>query len=170
MAASLALFPATGQRANAAAPPFATHFRGQPAPEVPASDADGTRIDIARLRGRVVIINMWATWCTPCRVEMPGLERLAAAFPQDVVVLAISNDQQGWPAIRQFLGNRFPHLRPALIDRADAAERMGILGLPYTIVIDRNGREAARLPRATEWDKGDGANLVASLVARKRSR
>lgn len=155
-----------GSVANAA-PPFVTHFRGQPAPEVDASDAQGTPIEIARLRGRVVVINMWATWCGPCRAEMPSLERLAAAYPSDVVVLAISSDEQGWPAIRQFFGNRFPHIRPALVNRADAAARLGILGLPYTFVIDRNGKEAARLPRATEWNKGSARLLVAALVQQK---
>lgn len=168
---AFAMFLASAHGAGAAAPsPFSTHFRGQAAPEVPANDADGRPVDITRLRGHVVILNMWATWCAPCRAEMPSLERLAAAYPADVVVLAISNDEQGWPAIRQFWGSSFPHLRPALVNRADAAERLGILGLPYTIVIDRNGREAARLPMATEWDKGEGRNLVTALIARRKTR
>lgn len=168
LTASFLLAAALHSTAVSASSPLVTHFRGRPAPEVAASDDQGAQIELARLRGRVVIINMWATWCGPCRAEMPSLERLAAAYPKDVVVLAISNDEQGWPAIRQFFGNRFPHIRPALVNRADAAERLGILGLPYTIVVDREGKEAARLPRATEWDKGSGRQLVATLVGQKR--
>ncbi|MGE5721526.1 MAG: TlpA family protein disulfide reductase [Sphingomonadales bacterium] len=147
-----------------------TRLRGQAAPEVSATDSKGAPVQIGRLRGRVVIINLWATWCAPCRVEMPSLERLAAAYPRDVVVLAVSTDQQGWPAVRRFWGDRFPHLRPAFADHADAAERLGVLGLPYTIVIDRDGKEAARLPRAAEWDKGDTRKIVDALIARRRTR
>lgn len=167
--AAAILLPAAAQAAESRpSSPFINHFRGHRAPEVAASDAEGNRVSIASLRGRVVIVNMWATWCPPCRAEMPSLERLAASYSQDVVVLAVSNDEQGWPVIREFFGNRFPHLHPLLVDRANVAEHLGILGLPFTIIIDRNGNEAGRLPRATEWDKGEAKLLIANLVAQRK--
>jgi len=160
----LALVPA-GARAQEAALPLAiTHFQGKPVPPFTVSDRAGKPVRLSDLRGPVVIVNMWATWCPPCRAEMPTLEKLAARYPKDLVVLAISNDEGGWRAIDQFWKNRFPHLRVALAPGPDLAPKLGALGLPYTLIVDRDGREIARVPQGAQWDQGELAALVARSV------
>lgn len=100
---------------------------------------------------------------------MPSLERLAARYPKDLVVLAVSNDQQGWPAIDRFARDQFPHLHLALAAGPDTARQLGVLGLPLSVIVDRDGREIARLPRAAEWDSGALASLVAQNIARDKA-
>lgn len=162
----LAGFPASIHAQQQAGPPVAiTRFAGKPVPAIAVSDRSGKAVHLADLRGRVVVVNMWATWCAPCRAEMPTLDRLAARYPKDLVVLAVSNDAGGWPAIDQFWKSQFPHLRVALASDQDAATKLGALGLPYSIIIDRNGREIARVPRGAAWDKGQLAALVSRSVS-----
>lgn len=161
----LGLLPA-GTSAQQARPPIAiTRFQGKAIPAVDALDRSGKPIRLPDLRGRIVIVNLWASWCVPCRAEMPTLERLAARYPKDLVVLAVSNDEGGWPAIDRFWKSQFPHLRVALASSPDLAPRLGALGLPYTLIVGRDGREIARVPRGAEWDRGELAALVARSVA-----
>jgi thiol-disulfide isomerase/thioredoxin len=148
-------------------PPAITAFQGKPVPALGVADRAGRPVTLAELKGRVVIVNMWATWCAPCRLEMPSLERLAARYPKDLVVLAVSNDQQGWPAIDRFVGDQFPHLRLALAAGPDTARQLGVLGLPYSLIVDRQGREIARVPRGAVWDSGGLAALVGRSLAHK---
>ena len=96
---------------------------------------------------------------------MPSLERLAARYPNDLTVLAISNDADGWPAIDRFWGQNFPHLRVALASEPHVIGRLGALGLPYSLIVDRDGHEIGRVPRAIEWDKPDIESLIARSVA-----
>ena len=136
-----------------------------PAPPIAARDRSGKAATLAGTAGKVVIINLWATWCGPCKAEMPSLERLAARHRGQVVVIAVANDDGGWPAIDRFWGRNFPHLRPVLASGPELGEALGVLGLPYTLVLGRDGREIARLPKAAEWDQGEPARLVAAAVA-----
>jgi thiol-disulfide isomerase/thioredoxin len=159
------LILATSPQASQAQPAAITAFQGKPVPAIGVTDRTGRPVTLAALKGRVVIVNMWASWCAPCRLEMPSLERLAARYPKDLVVLAVSNDQQGWPAIDRFAGGQFPHLRLALATGPDAARQLGVLGLPYSLIVDRDGREIARVPRAAAWDSGALAALVAQSLA-----
>ena len=146
-------------------PPIIKRFAGRPPPPIAAIYASGEPVDFASLRGKVVIVNLWATWCGPCRLEMPSLERLAALHPKDLAVVAVSNDEKGWPAVRQFWGPQLAHLRPALAAGPGLAEQLGVLGLPYTLVIDRRGLEVARVPKAAQWDTGDPRQLIEQAIA-----
>lgn len=160
--------PATTRAQDAAPyPPPITRVQGQPIAFFTVSDRAGKPVHLSDYRGRIVIVNLWATWCPPCRAEMPSLERLAARYPKDLVVLAVSNDTTGWPAIDRFWGDRFPHVRVALAPGPDLAGRLGALGLPYSLVVDRDGREIARFPRGGEWDQGPLAALVAQNISQK---
>ena len=100
-------------------------------------------------------------------MEMPSLERLAAQYPHDLSVLAISNDADGWPAIDRFWVGRFPHLHVALTSQPDLIARLGALGLPYSLIVDRDGHEIGRIPRAIEWDQGEMKAFIARSVASK---
>ena len=74
----------------------------------------------------------------------------------------------GWPAIDPFWRNRFPHLHLALAPGPELAPKLGALGLPYTLILDREGREIARVPHGGEWDRGELAALIARSIAQNR--
>lgn len=163
IAAQLAL-PVVAQAQAAAS--VITRFNGRAVPAISAQDRAGRPVRLSDLRGKVVIVNLWASWCGPCRAEMPSLERLAAQYPNDLVVLAISNDEHGWPAVDRFAEGRFLHLRMALAGGSDLPGRLGALGLPYSLIVDRQGHEIGRVLTGAEWDKGALAALVAKNLAR----
>ncbi len=161
----LAFLPAAALAQQAGPPIAITRFQGKVVPPVTVSDRSGKPIRLADLRGRIVIVNMWATWCGPCRAEMPTLESLAARYQKDLVVLAVSNDEGGWPDVDQFWKTQFPHLRVALPSNPDLAVRLGAIGLPYSLIVDREGREIARVPRGADWIHGELAALIARSVS-----
>jgi peroxiredoxin len=113
---------------------------GDPVPDLTVATLDGDTITSAQLRGKVVVLNFWATWCMPCRLEMPSLEKLHREHPGgDVVVLGLSTDVGSEKPIREFLAERdisYP------VGRATPAQRRdfgGIRGIPTTFVIGRAG-------------------------------
>ena len=121
------------------------------------TQADGAPLRIEALRGKIVLVNFWASWCGPCRKELPSLDRLAAARP-DLVVVAASVDADRRDGMSAFAG-RYPHLRLGFSDLA-AVRRYGALGMPYSVLRARDGRETARVPRALAWDGADGAAVL----------
>lgn len=119
--------------------------------QLPDISLDGGRRFLARSsRGKYVVVNFWASWCGPCRKELPSLDRLAA-HRKDLVVIAASVDVNRADAVSAFDG-RYPHLRLGFSSMA-AVARYGALGMPYSVVFDREGRELARIPRALDWDR-----------------
>lgn len=149
-------------------PPLIFGLAGRKAVGGLFANRQGRDSRIADFAGRVVLVNLWSTRCGPCRVEMPSLDRLAAAFPGDLTVLPISFDGGGWEAVDPFWGKQFPHLTPYLAKDTALTEGYGALGLPFSVLIDRQGREVARLPRAAEWDQGPYRALVAKTIASRR--
>jgi thiol-disulfide isomerase/thioredoxin len=117
-------------------------------------DGAGAARSLAEWRGRVVLVNLWATWCAPCVEEMPALDRIAARLGgPDFDVVAISVDRQGAAVVAPFLGKLgLTRLAPYL-DPSNAAVRvLGAPGLPVSVVLDREGRELGRVLGAAEWD------------------
>lgn len=131
-------------------------------PEIRFVDSEGNSLTLADFRGKVVLLNIWATWCVPCRREMPALDRLQAQLGgDDFVVLPLSIDRAGLPAIKRFyeeLGLR--HLG-IYVDASGAGSRaLGAPGLPTTLLIDRAGREVARKIGPAEWDSPEVISLI----------
>lgn len=122
------------------------HEVPRPVSEIAFSDEAGGPLTLSDFRDRVVILNVWATWCLPCREEMPTLDRLQAKFdPQDVAVIALSLDRKGLGPVHKFFnGIGVKHLRPYNDESAQAWRQLGLAGLPGTLVIDRAGREIGR--------------------------
>lgn len=145
-------------------PPLIYGFAGRKAVNGRFADRQGRAKQVTDFQGRVVLVNLWSTWCGPCRVEMPSLDRLAAAFPGDLTVLPVSFDGRGWEAIDAFWGKRFSHMTPYLAKDTALTDGYGALGLPFSVLLDRQGREVARLPRAAEWDQGAYRALVAKTI------
>ncbi len=136
------------------------------APAVRATTLEGGTFDLARYRGKVVVLNFWASWCAPCRVESPALQGLAADLaPKGVAFVGI--DSRDDPAsARAFLtdiGSAYPNVDDAGGDVALAFHRLLPPGFPSTIVVDRQGHVAARVNGPTTQPRLNA--LLAPLVA-----
>jgi thiol-disulfide isomerase/thioredoxin len=156
-------------RADAAAPVGGTppagsaqsglriHDAPRALPEVQFTDGDWRDLTLAAFRGKVVLLNLWATWCGPCREEMPTLDRLQATLGgPDFQVVALSIDQEGIYAVQDFyeeLG--LEALEVYVDDSMRAASLLGAPGIPATLLIDRDGREIARKLGPAQWDSDE---------------
>lgn len=125
---------------------------GYPAPDFALLDLSGREYRLSDLRGKIVFLNVWATWCPPCREEMPSMERLHRSLAgRDFVMLAISEDAQGRQVVEPFvrqLGLTFPVL---LDPDGFIPKRYGVTGYPETFVIDRAGRIVQHLIGPEDW-------------------
>jgi thiol-disulfide isomerase/thioredoxin len=130
-------------------------------------DASGRVMTLEDFRGRVVVLNLWATWCTPCVAEMPMLDRLQQQLgEEDAIVLALSIDRGGQEAVKEFYQKTgVSHLKVFVDPTMRAQSDLGILGLPTTLIIDREGRERGRLVGPAEWDDAAAVDLVRRAMA-----
>jgi thiol-disulfide isomerase/thioredoxin len=155
-------------------PPFRGEFQDfspetppRPAPDVAYLDDRGRRLQLSGLRGEVVLVNFWATWCVPCVTEMAALDRLQGEFAADgLKVLALSQDRTGPEAVEPFFKKLGLTDLPMRYDtRGEAARAFAIKELPVTILVDRNGRELGRLSGPAAWDSESAKALIrAALV------
>jgi thiol-disulfide isomerase/thioredoxin len=121
---------------------------GQMAPlDFTLQDMHGVDVELASYRGRVILLNFWATWCPPCRVEIPDLVAVQEAYGDDLVVLGLSVDDT--PEMLQAFAAEFQMNYPVLVGlgRDEIQEAYGIHGLPVSVVIDRDGRIAMKQSR-----------------------
>jgi thiol-disulfide isomerase/thioredoxin len=137
-------------------------------PDIAVATPEGAERRLADWRGDVVVLNFWATWCVPCRVEMPSLDALAAATEgQGITVLAVATGRNPPEAIARFYTEAGIARLPVLTDRGSALARaMGVMGLPATIVIDPEGREVGRVIGEADWNAPEVRSLLAALRAR----
>jgi thiol-disulfide isomerase/thioredoxin len=156
---ALALFGAlfaVAQPAAAVEPPqnFAVHEAPQPLPDIQFQGSGGQPRTLADFTGKVVLLNIWATWCAPCRKEMPTLDRLQAELGgPDFEVVALSMDRAGPQAVTKFFGEiGVEHLALNIDASSKAMFTLGVFGLPTTLLIGRDGREIGRLIGPAEWD------------------
>lgn len=123
-------------------------------PEVRFTDGSGKRLSLADFRGKLVLLNLWATWCGPCREEMPTLDRLQAALGgADFEVVALSIDRAGMGVVDAFYAETGVRSLARYIDESGkSAQQLNAVGLPTTLLLDREGREIARHVGPAEWD------------------
>lgn len=124
------------------------------APEIRFLDEHGQDLSLADFRGRVVLLNVWATWCVPCRREMPALDRLQAKLGgNEFLVIPLSVDREGVAAVKRFYQDLGLQKLEIYADPSGKGSRaLAIPGVPTTLLIDRQGREIARKMGAAEWD------------------
>lgn len=134
----------------------------KPLPELRFLDLAGNETSLEAFKGQVVVLNLWATWCAPCREEMPALDRLQARFKdRPVIVLALSVDRAGPERVQAFLAEiGVQHLHVYRDPKAAATRALKVPGLPATILIDRQGREVGRVLGIAAWD---GPAAVAAI-------
>lgn len=129
-------------------------------------DQYGNEINLDDFAGKVVLLNFWATWCPPCRKEMPGIDRLAGELGgDDLEVIALSMDRFDIERVTDFFDDIDVQNLDVHQDRVGAvARRAGALGLPVTILLDRQGREVARLTGEAEWDGPNAKAIMTRLI------
>ncbi len=121
--------------------PVRLEASGRPsAPDFQLFDSAGKKRQLSEFRGRIVLLNFWATWCGPCRYEIPSLNRIHSEYAaREVVLLSVAMDARGWPAVTPFLLQHDVQY-PVLLGTPSVARRYGGLAtLPRTVLIDRNG-------------------------------
>ena len=135
-------------------------------PDIAFKDGQGNPVTLADWRGRVVLINLWATWCAPCRREMPALDRLQVKLGgDDFEVLAISVDRKGAEASAKFLNETGAENLALYVDETfKVARDLKAPGLPVTILVDRQGREIGRVTGPAEWDSEDALALIGAVI------
>jgi thiol-disulfide isomerase/thioredoxin len=139
----------------------------RPLPELRFTDAGRRKLTLGDFRGRLVLLNLWATWCVPCRKEMPALDRLQARLGgSGFEVVALSIDRKGLSAVQPFyqeLGLKA--LRIYVDQSGEAADQLGAPNIPTTLLVGRNGRELGRVTGVVEWDRPPVEAMVRKYLA-----
>ena len=140
---------------------FRAHAAPRPMPELVFEDGRGARRTLAGFKNKVVLLNVWATWCVPCREEMPALDRLQQKLGgPDFEVLALSIDAGGAAAVKQFYDEIGIRSLGIYVDPASRAMgSLGLVGIPTTVLIDRQGREIGRRTGPAEWDGAEAIRM-----------
>ena len=139
----------------------------RPAPPILLPARGGGDLDLSRLRGKLVLVNFWATWCPPCREEMPSLEKLAASLdPGSFEVVAVSVDE-GWAPVEKFLAPITP-LKIALDEGATISRLYGTTKFPESYLVDAQGNLRLKFVGPRRWDDPAMYKLLESLGAKRK--
>ena len=160
--------PAPTEGSGSAANPLALSVFEQPrpVPEIRFKDDQGRDLTLANFRGRVVLLNIWATWCVPCRKEMPTLDRLEGRLGgKDFHVIALSIDRKGIEAIKDFYREVGVQKLAIYLDPSGKGSHdLAIPGVPTTLLINREGGEIARKLGEAEWNSPEIVSLVEQTI------
>jgi len=137
---------------------------GKPAPDFDTLDLDGKVWSLSKLKGKVVFVNFWATWCSPCREEMPSMQRLYTKLPKDKfeMIALFNNDKK--PAVRNFvsqLGLTFPILSD---EHNFAGTKYGLTGLPETFIVDKQGVIREKIIGPAKWDSPENVEMLMRYI------
>jgi thiol-disulfide isomerase/thioredoxin len=143
----------------------------RPLPELRLVSIDGSRRSLADWQGRTVLLNVWASWCAPCRDEMPALQRLQTALAGDgLVVVTLSVDKAPADAAR-FLADLGLTALPLLVDpEREALAALSVSGAPTSILLDPFGRELGRVAGAVDWASPEAMLLVKAMIVKSAAR
>lgn len=151
---------AEGERA------FSLHEQPEPVPALQFVDGAGHAMTLADFSGKTVLLNLWATWCVPCREEMPALDRLQAKLGSpEFEVIPLSIDRGGLATVETFyqeLG--LTALAVYVDDSGKAAQQLRAVGIPTTLLINREGQEVGRLVGPAEWDAPAAVAVIRNLL------
>jgi len=137
----------------------------EPGAEFSVATPDGGPVGLSGLRGKVVLLNFWATWCEPCLEEMPAMERLARTYRErGLVVLALSVDREGASVVRPFLKRHGLTFLVGLDPQQTVARLYRIWALPSTVILSRKGVPLFAVQGAREWDGQAGHALFDGLL------
>ena len=124
-----------------------------PAPAVSLTDVSGNTVELSDFKGRLVVVNLWATWCEPCLREMPSLERLQSKLGDRIAVLGVSEDRGGSKTVEPFIAKLgLKSVKIFLDPKSIVGRAFEVRGLPTSLLIDRDGKLLGRVEGAAEWD------------------
>jgi len=137
---------------------------GNPAPDFTLSDRSGTNWTLSELKGQVVFVNFWATWCPPCREEMPSMQRLYEKLPPDKFkMLAILNRDA--PSMADVFMKNISVTMPVLDDQNNAVgSRFGLTGLPETYIVDKQGVLREKFIGPAQWDSPQFMQMLMQYI------
>lgn len=129
----------------------------KPLPELKFVNSEGREMTLGSFKSRTVLLNIWATWCGPCRREMPTLDRLQAKLGgPDFQVVPLSIDREGLPAVKAFYQELGLKALGIYVDQTGrTTDKLGVVGIPTTLLVDREGREIGRTVGPAEWDSDE---------------
>jgi len=164
-----ALFGGAGAVRASKHVPYTLHPEPRPLPDIEFKDREGKELRLSQFKGKVVLLNVWATWCPPCRREMPTLDKLQGALGgKDFEVMALSIDRAGVHAVEAFFMEiGVKHLRLYIDQSMAAMRKLAVVGLPTTLLIDREGREVWRYAGAAEWDSDEWMGEIRKAIEPK---
>ena len=137
----------------------------QPAPELLFTDLDGKTATLADFKGKLLVLNLWATWCHPCLEEMPALEQLQVNVPDKLVVAAVSEDRSGKKIVEPFLDKLgLKKVKIYLDPKSDIGHAFDVRGLPTSIVIGPDGKVLGKVEGAAEWDSVEMYGVLKPLL------
>ncbi len=141
---------------------FTLHETPQGVAEITFKDAEGRDLSLADFKGRLVMLNLWATWCAPCRREMPDIDALQAKYGgKDFIVLALSQDRKGVDAVRDFYAEiGVKNLEIFIDQKARSSRKLRAPGLPTTLLLNKSGSEIGRLIGPANWNSADAQKLI----------
>jgi peroxiredoxin len=135
------------------------------APDFSLIDLSGKKVGIKQFKGKIIFLNFWATWCGPCKEEMPGLEVLHQQFKEkNFVLLTISVDYEGLKPVQEFI-NKHHYTFPVLLDpKCEALDLFEVKGIPTTFIIDKKGRMVGRAIGPRDWKNPEVFSLINLLI------
>jgi thiol-disulfide isomerase/thioredoxin len=136
-----------------------------PAPTISLVDLAGNTVSLSEFAGKLVLINLWATWCEPCLREMPSLERMQSRLVDKITVIAVSEDRGGSKAVEPFVEKLGLKSVKIYLDPKSAVGRaFKVEGLPTSLLIDREGKVLGRVEGAAEWDSPKLLGVLKSFL------
>lgn len=144
---------------------LALHAEPKPLSDAILLDADDKEIALSSYQGKWVLLNFWATWCAPCREEMPSLDRLQAEMPE-LTVLPVATGRNALPGIKSFYTQAQIAQLPIIRDpKSELARHAAVLALPVTLILNPEGQEVGRLIGDADWASDSAKAILAALMA-----
>lgn len=161
-----------GDAANLRPPHLVRLTEPRQLPAIRFMDESGNELSLERLRGKALLLNVWATWCGPCRKEMPALDRVQARFGgPDFEVIALAADVGGIDAVRAFYrALRIENLAIYVDKDLTAMRELGVTALPTTLLVDQRGREIARSFGAADWESMEVEAAINRLLGKPEEK
>jgi len=140
---------------------------GTAAPDFTLKDLDGRDVSLSSLKGNVVLVNFWATWCPPCREEIPSLAKLTALTSgKPIRLLAVSIDEGGKEAVEGLFKAMGVSLPTLLDPEAKTGKRYGTTGVPETFIVDRQGKVVKKVVGGLDWSQPQVVTFLEDLARR----
>jgi peroxiredoxin len=142
----------------------------KPAPDFSLKDADGKVVHLSDYHGKVVLLDFWATWCGPCKIEIPWFEEFERKYKdRGLAVVGVAEDDEGWPVVMPFLKDHSVNYRVIRDDDGKTADRFSVEAFPTTLLIDRNGQiTATHVGLTSRKEFEDAIEQLLQVPARSR--